>query len=77
MELAQKMRRNGVDCLVEYKERSLKSLMSRANKLKMSWVLIIGEEELKKGKFQLKNMETGEQKEMSPKEILDGFLRKD
>lgn len=70
MELIKDLRRNGVECLMEYKERSLKSQMGRANKLGAKWVLIIGEDELKKGKYQLKNMITGVQQESSQEEVL-------
>lgn len=68
--LVRNLRREGVECLMEYRERSLRSQMSRANKLGARWVLIIGEEEVKKGKYQLKNMETGLQREVNQEEIL-------
>jgi len=71
MALAHFLRREGVECLMEYKERGLKSQMSRANKLGAAWVLIVGENEVKKGRYQLKNMATGRQEEWSQKEILD------
>jgi histidyl-tRNA synthetase len=45
--------------------------MSRANKLGADWVLIVGEEEVKKGRYQLKNMASGEQKEMTQEQILE------
>lgn len=70
MELAQFLRSNGVECLIEFKERNLKNQMSRANKLGAMWVLIIGENEMKEGKYQLKNMATGAQKEGTREEIL-------
>jgi histidyl-tRNA synthetase len=71
MALAQFLRRKRVECLMEYREKTLKSQMSRANKLGAAWVLIIGEDEVKKGKYQLKNMATGQQEEGSQDEILD------
>ena len=64
------LRRGGVECLIEYKERSIKSQMSRANKLGAAWVLIIGEEEIKKEQYQLKNMATGLQVERNQEELL-------
>jgi histidyl-tRNA synthetase len=70
MGLVRLLRREGVECLVEYKERSLKTQMSRANKLGADWVLIVGEDEVNKGKYQLKNMTSGEQKEVTQEEIL-------
>jgi len=70
MELVRLLRREGIECLVEYRERSLKSQMSRANKLGTAWVLIIGEEEVKKERYQLKDMETNQQEERTREEIL-------
>lgn len=70
MGLVRYLRKEGVVCLMEYKERNLKNQMSRANKLGASWVLIVGEEEVRKGKYQLKNMTSGFQKEVSQEEIL-------
>ena len=46
---------------MDYGERSLKSLMKRADKLNASHVLIFGEEEMKKKEVILRNMKTKEQ----------------
>jgi histidyl-tRNA synthetase len=70
MKAVQFLRSEGVECLIEYKERSMKSQMSRANKLGADWVLIIGEEEVKAEKFKLKNMDSGLQVEGTQDEIL-------
>jgi len=69
MELARFLRQEGIECLIEYKERSLKNQISRANKLGARWVLIVGEEEVKKGRYQLKNMATGLQEEITKEEM--------
>ena len=45
LELARYFRSNGVECLVEYKDRGMKAHFGRANKLQASWVLIVGENE--------------------------------
>ncbi|MEA3420166.1 MAG: His/Gly/Thr/Pro-type tRNA ligase C-terminal domain-containing protein, partial [Acidobacteriota bacterium] len=70
MELVRFLRQKGIECLIEYKERSLKNQISRANKLGAKWVLIVGEEEVKKGRYQLKNMVTGLQEEITKEEML-------
>ncbi len=75
MEVARFLRENGVECLVEYRERSLRNQMSRANKLNAAWVLIIGEDEVKKGTFQLKNMKTAHQATVTKEEILKHIRR--
>jgi histidyl-tRNA synthetase len=69
LRLARELRHQGVECLLEFKERSLKSQLGRASKLQASWSLIIGEEEIKGGRFQLKNMKTGAQQEVSQLDI--------
>ena len=70
MDLARQLRKDGIECLIEYRDRNLKNQMSRANKLGAAWVLIIGEDEMKANRYQLKNMETGEQQEVSADDIL-------
>jgi histidyl-tRNA synthetase len=75
MEVARFLRDNGVECLVEYRERSLRNQLSRANKLNAAWVLIIGEDEVKKGTFQLKNMKTAHQDTVTKEEILKHIRR--
>jgi histidyl-tRNA synthetase len=70
MKAIQFLRKERVECLIEYKERSIKSQMSRANKLGAAWVLIIGEEEVKREKYKLKNMASGLQVEATQDEIL-------
>ena len=69
MELARFFRAQGIECLVEFKERGLKNQMGRANKLEASWTVIIGEDEIRKAKYQLKDMSTGEQREADRDEI--------
>jgi histidyl-tRNA synthetase len=68
--LARFFRRNGVECLVEFKDRGMKAHFGRANKLEASWVLIVGDEELRKGRFGLKEMATGQQVEGTREELL-------
>ncbi|MEO0138758.1 MAG: histidine--tRNA ligase [candidate division WOR-3 bacterium] len=41
--------------------KSLKSQMRRANRVGAKWVVFVGEEEVKTGKFKVKDMETGEE----------------
>ena len=49
---------------MDYLQRSLKAQMKEANRQKAKKVLVIGEEEMKKGKAVLRDMQTGEQKEI-------------
>ncbi len=49
---------------MEWEERSLKSQMRRADKLSARFVLIVGEEEFKKGTGIMRNMDNKEQSEI-------------
>jgi histidyl-tRNA synthetase len=69
MQLARRFRQCGIEILIEYKGRSLKNQLARANKLGATWVVIVGEDEVEKGLFQIKTMATGEQREVSVEEI--------
>jgi histidyl-tRNA synthetase len=68
--LARFFRANGVECLIEFKDRGMKAHFGRANKLRASWVLIVGEDEMTKGRFGLKTMATGRQVDGTREELL-------
>ncbi len=70
IKMAKRMREARIETLIEYKKRSLKKQMERANKLEASWVLIVGGDEVKRGKYQLKNMKSGKQIEENEENIL-------
>ena len=70
IEFARFFRRQGVGSLIEFVDRSLKNQMGRANKLGAAWVLIVGEEEIRKGLYQLKDMATGTQQEATTEDLL-------
>jgi histidyl-tRNA synthetase len=72
--LAGHFRKNGLECLLEFRDKGLKNQLSRANKLEASWVLIVGDEEMAKGRYQLKNMKTAEQREGDREELLKILL---
>jgi len=56
---------DGIRAELDYEGKSLKSQMRRADKLKARYVLILGEDELKRGKAALRNMGTKSQEEIS------------
>ncbi|NOR15009.1 MAG: histidine--tRNA ligase [Candidatus Aminicenantes bacterium] len=68
--IARFLRLQGLECFIEYKSRGLGNQMGRANKFGAPWGVIIGEDEIKKQSYQLKNMATGEQKEVTREELL-------
>ena len=70
MKLARIFRRAAIECLLEFKDKGLKAHMARANKLGAAWVIIAGEDELRKGRYPLKDMGSGVQTEGTPEEII-------
>lgn len=75
MKLARTFRRASIECLLEFKDKGLKAHMARANKLGASWVLIAGEDELRTGRYPLKDMASGVQKEGTPEEIIKAIQK--
>jgi len=61
----------GIRAELDYEGKSLKSQMRRADKLKSRYTLILGQEELNRGKALLRNMGTKSQEEIP---MGDGFL---
>jgi histidyl-tRNA synthetase len=68
---ARALRQNGQEVWIEYRERSFRNQLSRASKLGASWCLILGEDEARSGRYQLKDMASGEQQEMTLEEVLE------
>ena len=62
---AQAFRREGLSVALDLKGRSLKSQMKEANRQNAPYTIIIGGNELEEGKAQVKEMETGEQVEVT------------
>jgi len=69
LQAARYLRTKGIECLLEFKDRGIKAHFSRANKIGADWVMIIGEDELARGKFQLKDMVHSRQYEGSLEEL--------
>jgi histidyl-tRNA synthetase len=58
------LQRQGVSVEIDYEGKSLKSQLRRSDKFNARFTLIIGEDELAKGKGALKNMDQGSQEEV-------------
>jgi histidyl-tRNA synthetase len=66
----------GIRTELDYEGKSLKSQMRRADKLKAQYVLILGEDELKRGKAALRNMGNKVQEEIALENILNVLKEK-
>ena len=71
LEVATKIREEGINTDVYLENKKIKAKFKYADKLKIPFVAVIGEEEEKNGTVSLKNMETGEQEEMSIEKMIE------
>jgi len=70
LKLLDNLRKNGITSDTDYEGKSLKGAMRKANDLGARYVLIIGEDELKKNVVTLKDMVSGEQKEAKSEDLI-------
>jgi len=67
--LVDALRNQGLSCEMDFLSRSLKAQMREADRLQAKYVLILGEDELKKKIITLREMATKEQKEVALDEV--------
>lgn len=61
IKLISKLRNKGVKCIVYTEEAKLKKKFKYADSLDIPYTIVLGEDEVKSGKYTLKNMKTGDQ----------------
>ena len=71
LEVASKTRNEGINTDVYLEDKKIKAKFKYADKLKIPYVAVIGEEEEKNGTVTLKNMATGEQEEMTIENMIE------
>ncbi|WP_295153942.1 histidine--tRNA ligase [uncultured Brachyspira sp.] len=69
LKIMQKLRANNISCDYGFSAKSIKSQFKYANKRNAKYILVLGEDELKKGMCRLKNMDSTEEKEVSLNDI--------
>jgi histidyl-tRNA synthetase len=75
LKIVKDLREKGLKCEMDFLGRSLKSQLKEADRQKAKKVLIIGEDELKKGKGTLRDMESKEQKEIEFGKLVQELIR--
>ena len=68
-EETEKLRNEGIKVKLDLLDRNISKNLDYADKLKIPYVIIIGEDELKQKKLKLKNMKTGNEKLVKIEEI--------
>lgn len=70
--IAQKLRKEGINTEIYLdSEKKLDKQLKYADRKRIPYVIIIGEKEVKRKVIRIKNMKTGEQKEISQEEIIN------
>ena len=67
--IATKLRNNGIKTEIYLNNKKLKAKFKYADKLEIPYVIVIGEDEISKNIFKLKDMKTGEEKEINMDDI--------
>src|SRR5262249_1996129 len=67
--LARRLRQAGISAVVDLESRKLKRALAVADSLGARYSLIVGEDEIKSGRYTLRNMSTGGQKQLSEVEL--------
>ena len=65
MKFIKRLRDEGVSVVRDYTDRSLKAQMKYADKTGAKFVIVLGESEIEQGSARIKNMATGEEREIS------------
>ncbi len=69
IQICKSLRKKGIFVILDSEGKSLHTQMRTAHREGAKFVLFIGADELKKGLYKLRNMQSGSQKEISEKEI--------
>jgi histidyl-tRNA synthetase len=69
--LAQQLRTSGVRVAVDYTDRKLGDQIKSADKQKIPYLAVIGKNEETSGVYKVKNLATGEERELSLPDIAD------
>ena len=70
-QLATKLRNEKINVAVNFSNKKIGDQIALANKKTIPYIICIGEDEIKTNKFKLKDMKTGEEKEVKEKEIVN------
>ena len=68
--ILRRLREVGVNAEIFPEAAKMKKQMTWADRKNISWVAVVGEEEMIQGKINLKNMKTGDQKLVSPEDLI-------
>jgi len=68
-QLAQQLRQQGLKVAINYSDKKIGDQISVADKKKVPFIICLGEDEIQTKQYKLKNLKTGEEKELKEQEI--------
>ena len=74
LEVADSLRKAGINTDVYLEDKKIKAKFKYADKLKIPYVAVIGESEAEHGTVSLKNMISGEQEELTVEEVIEKIM---
>ena len=73
IEVANELRNAGINTEIYFDDKKIKAKFKYADKLNIPYVIVIGEDEIKSGKYTLKNMQEGTQEQLAIEDIIKRF----
>lgn len=67
--LAQELRGEGINIAIDWSQRKIGDMIHSADKNKITYILVLGEDEIKNNSYKIKDLRNGEEKEVSKAEI--------
>lgn len=74
-QLAQDLRKQGVNVAVDLTDRKVSQQVKTADKELIPYIIVVGEEEAKSGQYKLKNLKESEEKIISKEDLMKYFLK--
>ena len=73
---ARQLRVEGFPTEIHHEPLTFRKSLARANKMSARWTVILGEDEVARGVFQVKDMQTGRQEEIAAVRLVEYFVEK-
>lgn len=70
LELTQYLRDKGVNTAIDLTDRKIAGKVKTADREKIPWLIVLGQDEIKSGKFKLKNLAQSKEQEVTKEEII-------
>ena len=75
IEVANKLRNSNINTEIYFDNKKIKAKFKYADKLKIPYVIVIGEDEIKSGLLTIKDMKDGTQEQMQIEEIIEKLIK--